>query len=178
MLSSVLILSFILSGGYMPTSKTTAGRARVESVLGYFVLMERAASLHNDRDSMHHYQQCWLMVHERFFGCSAFRPKASAYPATDAAACASTARPRWFIEKYSRPLKRVVGRVSRRSSSAGADAGFLIVYDVLECGHQVECHTSITGERPARHRRCAQCARGGSINVQSTSEPVTRSRAS
>src|SRR5215471_10706657 len=92
MLSSVLILSFILSGGYMPTSKTTAGRARVESVLGYFVLMERAASLHYARDSMHHYQQCWLMVHERLFGCSAARPKASSDPAAEPSACASAAR--------------------------------------------------------------------------------------
>ncbi len=140
----------------------TEARRLVDSILGYFALMERAASLRNNRLAVQHFQECWLVVCERFYGSALTPLYRAATPCAPLPVLTFSLRQRWFKDKYSRPLRRVVGRIARHDSSGLGAGARDIEYDVLECGHQVVSHAAEFGERPARHRRCGECPRKGS----------------
>lgn len=159
MAHSLQVLPFIRYGGKIPVMSDQKARKCVESILGYFAVLERAAMLRNDRLTRLHFEECWLTVCERFYGVVQHRGLGTLAVHQSRTAVTVPARPRWFNQKYSRPLRKVVGRITRPIEPAYTGAACEIHYDVLECGHQVEDNSAEYGARPARHRRCGQCSR-------------------
>ena len=103
---------------------------------------ERQSELSNWRNEKMHFQACWTLVFSRFYGdfrlAHYVRPQDQAAvfipPAPDAP------KPQWFIDKYSRPMRKVVKTCK----------GF----DLLSCGHKI---TSPGDGSTAKHRRCKLC---------------------
>ncbi len=140
----------------------------IESVLDYFSKMERAAELRNKRVIVRHFQECWLVVCEAYYGARANPAQEILHTATAGTVASGTARPRWFQEKYSRPLRLVVARTARRFVDQGHGAACEVRYDVLSCGHQIEDHSAELGQPPARHRRCKEC-----VQVNGSAAPAS-----
>ena len=146
-------------------------RARdcIGHILTYFERMERAANLRGRRLRVRHYQECWLTVWEACYGADHEQPEQSLPIPTPAAVSARTVRPVWFQEKYSRPLRKVTARVARRLACSGGGAASLVEYELLECGHSIECLPLAPGDKPAKRRRCKECGANTCQEISQTS---------
>jgi len=133
------------------------GKARVSHVLAYFETMERAAELRNKRVIVQHYRDCWLAVCEAYYGADNSPARTILHNSTAAAAAATSLRPRWFIEKYSRPMRKVVARTSKTVAGRRRGDEYTQQFDVLSCGHLIADHSADCGTAPAKHRRCEKC---------------------
>lgn len=114
--------------------------AKVNSVLEYLQRYERHAELSNRRNERNHFQTCWTMVFSAFYGD--FHVPRYIKPLEQNTAELlpeePQQRPKWFIDKYSRPMRKVIKH----------GKGF----DVLSCGHKIASFDST-----AKHRRCKEC---------------------
>lgn len=137
--------------------KKRAATQWVDSVLTYFTRYITFSQLENDLQAVWHWQECWCLVFTHFFGSWTARRRTAqpSYPGTGDVQ--PIARPRWFAEKYSRPVRKVIGQRTERIGNAGAREYFSVSYDVLECGHEVESHLRVDGEPPAQRRWCKEC---------------------
>lgn len=146
----------------------------IHDVLQYFETLERAATLRNNRALTLHYQHCWLEVCEAYYGADSLPAREILRGTTAVVGPTAGSRPRWFIEKYSRPLLPVVGRVSRRLDSGESGAGVVIHYDLLSCGHQVEVFDIGPDHKPAKHRRCKKCVNALPLRMEVHSDTTPR----
>lgn len=120
----------------------------VESVLKYFERFERMARLRNDRMTAQHFEQCWVTMSETFYGrVEVYRAPLLATVGPVSEAPRSVRRPRWFIEKNSHPMRKVVSQ--RRN-------GMTLHYK-LSCGHHGDEIGIQPDSPPARRRRCKVC---------------------
>lgn len=70
----------------------------------------------------------------------------------------STSKPLWFIQKYSRPMRRVVSRQQQTWRNPRGHLALVLLYDVLECGHRLLSASGMEGDPLNKHRRCHECA--------------------
>lgn len=137
--------------------KSSSARPIVDSVLSYIPGFIQLAQLRNDLHSVWHWQECWRLVFEQFFGAFIL-PRAKARPiAPYTVVSTPLVRPRWFVEKYSRPACKVIGQMTKRVRSGASRECFSIDYDLLECGHKIMARFSEPGTPPARWRYCKEC---------------------
>lgn len=147
---------------------TSPHKRLVQSILEYLEACERAASLRNHRATVQHFQECWLIVHQSFFGSYSVPSMGGAVCHQSTEAVSSAARPLWFEQKYSRPVRRVIARVSETGDASAGAGGESILFDVLECGHKLLARHRLAGGTPARHRWCAECSPKGKDKCQTT----------
>lgn len=131
------------------------GATRVNSVLDFLSRHERYAELSNKRSERFHFQECWCLVFRAFYGeykVPHVAPKPA--PVITDVTIVLEKRPKWFTDKYSCPMRRVIEVITRKGTS----------YDVLECGHKIE--SRIDGST-AKHRRCKkeECKRLGTAKM-------------
>ncbi len=162
----------------MQRAWTQRGRSAAMRVLDYFDVMIRLARSANDRRALNHWEHCWAMVAALVYGDCRVPPQFSApqmaamadihqrhltsqYGAASSQCGTGTAspRPQWYIDKYSRPLRKVVARTIEQVPDARSRKIMEMHWDVLECHHKLSSHAHSYGARPARHRRCDQCPR-------------------
>lgn len=128
----------------MPTLLVDAEReATPHSVLAYlWSVVERCRRAHRS-DLERDYYQAWAFYSDVVYGPLPPRPQWQSVYTQWPAPTKPTPSPRWKIEKYSNPLRRVVAR-------DGED-------EILECGHRHWWPENLS-EKPARRRRCAHCS--------------------
>lgn len=68
-----------------------------------------------------------------------------------------TSKPLWFIQKYSRPMRKVVSRQQMLWSDARGHVALRLLYDVLECEHRLLSASGMEGDPLNKHRRCHEC---------------------
>lgn len=68
-----------------------------------------------------------------------------------------TSKPLWFIQKYSRPMRRVVSRQEKLWRNARGHVVLKLLYDVLECKHRLLSASGMEGDPLNKHRRCHEC---------------------
>jgi hypothetical protein len=126
-------------------------------VLDYLARCERAASFRNHRDAVLHYQQCWRLVFDCAYG-SIPLPFLRHDPAPYCPPIAAPTLKPWEIAKYSRPLRRVL-RTFQQTCGGELEGGtYSATMLELECGHVLEDILFWDNDKPAKRRRCPQCA--------------------
>lgn len=137
-------------------TKATA-KPLVDSVLKYFAGFIQFAQLRNDLQSVWHWQDCWCLMFQAFFG--SYKVTVAHKPTLVPSTVVSTplVRPPWFVKKYSRPARKVIGRMAARARSGSDRECFSTDYDVLECGHKLPSQYREPGAPPARWRYCGLC---------------------
>jgi hypothetical protein len=137
--------------------KPATAKQTVNSVLEYIAGFIQFAQLRNDLNAVWHWQECWCVMFGAFFGSYTPAHRAAPQRLPDTVVSTPLVRPRWFIEKYSRPARKVVGRTTERESSGRVRECFSINYDVLECGHKIEAQYGNNGTCKSRWRYCRAC---------------------
>lgn|SRR5262249_50855894 len=165
-----LFLTLILLWGWSPAMTHQEARAFIGNVLNYFETMERAAELRNKRVIVQHYRDCWLVVCEAYYGADEGPARAKLHTSAAAAAHVCPVRPRWFIQKYSRPMRKVVARTSKTVAGRRRGDEYTEHFDVLSCGHLIADHSADHETAPAKHRRCEQCQ--STASAGSTAAPT------
>lgn len=137
--------------------KRRAATEWVDSVLEYFNRYITFSQLERDLQAVWHWQECWCLVFTHFFGSWSPRRRTTQPSIPGTGDVTPHPRPRWFVEKYSRPVRKVIDQRTERIGNAGAREYFSIHFDVLECGHSVESHLREHGQPPAQRRWCPEC---------------------
>lgn len=148
-----------IHGGSMLDSIQPNTESTIADVLQYLERLKALAVWHNDRAGQRHYEECVNVVFEAITGLYTSPVIAHAVPLQPVASAQPATKPRWFIDKFSHPMRRVVRHEQRRCRER-VPAGVLPVsYDVLSCGHEMESDAEFLGVPPAKHRRCRECVR-------------------
>jgi hypothetical protein len=95
----------------------------------------------------------------------ACQPQAESVPAS---------KPLWFIQKYSRPMRRVVSRQQKLWRDKRGHVVLRLLYDELECGHRLLSASGMEGDPLNKHRRCHDCQ---TITIAASSDRARDSRA-
>jgi len=142
----------------MPTPTSRNAKHLTTSVLQHLERYARAAALRNDRRTLEHFEECWLLVFTRLYGgyslpvChrrSELRAPAAAVPAS---------KPHWHALKYSRPARRVTAQITEGGAKGRRLDTCPAVYDVLACGHKIAAAYKEDGSRVSKWRYCNECA--------------------
>lgn len=125
------------------------GARRVESIVRYLDTLKRIAQAHNENSVVRHLEECAAAVLEAFYGRYSLPrrelPYIDSVPISELPG--PTVKPRWHIEKYSQPLRRVMERRLKRGC----------VYFILDCGHELEDITASLDVPCPKRRRCKEC---------------------
>jgi hypothetical protein len=134
-----------------------SARELATSVLAYFDLYQQCAQRHNDLQAIWHWQDCWKLVFRNFFGSHKVKHPSPLVYVPDTVVATPLVRPRWFVEKYSRPARKVMSQIAERVKVANHREYFSTRFDVLACGHKIASHVREAGAPPQRWRYCKEC---------------------
>lgn len=134
------------------------GAATVRHVLAYIEGRGKLAELQNDRFARLHYEQCWALVFLSYYGPNLL-PPAYRCPKLQPLLAPPAEIPRWKAEMLAKPLRRVVERREVALSDPEFPEPVTGFVERLECGHETPVLGDFAGERPAKRRRCAECAK-------------------
>lgn len=153
-------LSPFIRGRHMQDYPAITSGVSVLSVLRYLDSMKRVATWHNDIQGAKHYEECWVAFFEATAG--AYRSPVCIPRSTTAVhqPTKPADKPAWFTAKFSRPVREVIRRETRRCRNPVGAGSFPVSYDVLSCGHILEAQPQLPEQAPAKHRRCRECVQG------------------